>query len=63
MAVRELLLMMAIGIAASVLNLFTIVMGTIGIIAWYVMEIVWYYTKGQRTLRDTLVKTLVVNEA
>jgi hypothetical protein len=38
-------------------------MGTIGIIAWYVMEIVWYYTKGQRTLRDTLVKTLVVNEA
>jgi hypothetical protein len=63
MAVRELLLMMAIGIAASVLNLFTIVMGTIGIIAWYVMEIVWYYTKGQRTIRDTLVKTLVVNEA
>jgi len=63
MAVRELLLMMAIGIAAGVLNLFTVVVGTIGIIAWYVMEVVWYYTKGQRTLRDTLVKTLVVNEA
>jgi uncharacterized RDD family membrane protein YckC len=63
MAVRELLLMMAIGIAAGVLNLFTVVVGTIGIIAWYVMEIVWYFTKGQRTLRDTLVKTLVVNEA
>ena len=63
MAVRELLILMAIGIAAGVLNLFTVVVGSIGIIAWYVMEIVWYFTKGQRTLRDTLVKTLVVNEA
>jgi uncharacterized RDD family membrane protein YckC len=63
MAVRELLLMMAIGIAAGILNLFTFIVGSIGIIAWYVMEIVWYFTKGQRTLRDTLVKTLVVNEA
>ena len=63
MAVREFLLLLAIGIAASVLNLFTVVVGTIGVIAWYVMEIVWYFTKGQRTLRDTLVKTLVVNEA
>lgn len=63
MAVREFLLMLAIGISAGVLNLFTIVVGTIGIIAWYVLEIVWYFTKGQRTLRDTLVKTLVVNEA
>jgi uncharacterized RDD family membrane protein YckC len=64
MAVREFLLLLAIGIAASVLNLFTFgVLGTIGVIAWYVMEIVWYFTKGQRTLRDTLVKTLVVNEA
>jgi uncharacterized RDD family membrane protein YckC len=63
MAVREFLLMLAIGISASVLNLLTIVVGTIGIVAWYVLEIVWYFTKGQRTLRDTLVKTLVVNEA
>jgi uncharacterized RDD family membrane protein YckC len=63
MAVREFLLMLAIGISAGVLNLFTIVVGTIGIITWYVLEIVWYFTKGQRTLRDTLVKTLVVNEA
>lgn len=63
MAVREFLLMLAIGISASVLNLFTIVVGTIGIVAWYVLEIVWYFTKGQRTLRDTFVKTLVVNEA
>ena len=63
MAIREFLIMFAIGIAAGVLNLFTIVVGTIGAIAWVVMEIVWYFTKGQRTLRDTLVKTLVVNEA
>ena len=63
MAIREFLLPLAIGIAAGVLNLFTIVVGTIGAIAWVVMEIVWYFTKGQRTLRDTLVKTLVVNEA
>jgi len=63
MAIREFLIMFAIGIAAGVLNLFTIVVGTIGLIAWFVMEIVWYFTKGQRTLRDTLVKTLVVNEA
>lgn len=64
MAVREFLFIWAILIAVVGLNLFTIgVVGTIGAIAWVVMEIVWYFTKGQRTLRDTLVKTLVVNEA
>ena len=64
MAVYEFLFVFAILIAAGLLNLFTIgVVGTIGFIAWVVMEIVWYFTKGQRTLRDTLVKTLVVNEA
>ena len=63
MAVREFLLLLAIGIASGVINLVTIVLGTIGIIAWYVLEIVWYFTKGQRTLRDVLVKTLVINEA
>ena len=63
MAVRELLLMLAIGLTAGILNLLTVVVGSIVIVAWYVMEVVWYYTKGQRTLRDTLVKTLVVNES
>ena len=64
MAVREFLIMLAIGIAAGLLNLITFfVLGSIVLVAWYVMEIVWYYTKGQRTLRDILVKTLVVNEA
>jgi uncharacterized RDD family membrane protein YckC len=63
MAVREFLLMSAVGIAAGILNLLTVFVGAIGIIAWYVVEVVWYYTKGQRTLRDQLVKTLVVNES
>ena len=64
MAVREFLIMLAIGIGAGLLNLITFfVLGSIVLVAWYVMEIVWYYTKGQRTLRDILVKTLVVNEA
>lgn len=64
MAVREFLIMLAIGIAAGLLNLITFfVLGSIALVAWYVMEVVWYYTKGQRTLRDILVKTLVVNEA
>ena len=61
---REFLIMLAIGIGAGLLNLITFfVLGSIVLVAWYVMEIVWYYTKGQRTLRDILVKTLVVNEA
>jgi uncharacterized RDD family membrane protein YckC len=64
MAVREFLLKFAIGLSFSFLNLFTVgFLGTLGLIAWYVLEIVWYYTKGSRTFRDHLVKTLVVNEA
>lgn len=64
MAVREFLLILAIGLAAGFLNLISFfILGTIALTAWYVLEIVWYFTKGQRTLRDTFVKTLVVNEA
>ena len=64
MAVRQLLIIMAIFIASGFLNLLTFgIIGTLGIIAWYVLEIVWYFTKGSRSLRDVLVKTLVVNEA
>ena len=64
MAVREFLLMFAIGLGIGLLNLVTFgFIGTLALIAWYVLEIVWYFTKGQRTLRDYLVKTLVVNEA
>ncbi len=64
MAVREFLLMLALGIGFGVLNLVTFgIIGSLAIIAWYVLEIVWYFTKGSRTLRDIIVKTLVVNEA
>jgi hypothetical protein len=56
--------MFAIGIGLSFINFFTAgILGTLGLIAWYVLEIVWYYTKGSRTLRDFLVKSMVVNEA
>ena len=64
MAIREFLLMLAIGIGAGILNLISAgIIGTMAIIAWYVLEIVWYFTKGSRTLRDIFVKTLVVNMA
>jgi uncharacterized RDD family membrane protein YckC len=64
MAIREFLLMLAIGLGVGILNLLTAgILGSLAIIAWYVLEIVWYFTKGSRTLRDVFVKTLVVNEA
>jgi hypothetical protein len=64
MAVREFLTPLAIGMAGFVLNAITLgIIGSLGYIAWIVLEIVWYFTKGQRTLRDYFVKTLVVNEA
>ena len=64
MAVREFLLMLAIGIGTGFLNLLTAgILGSMAIIAWYALEIVWYFTKGSRTLRDIFVQTLVVNEA
>lgn len=64
MAVREFLLLFALGLATGVVNLLTAgIIGSMAIIAWYVLEIVWYFTKGSRTLRDVFVKTLVVNES
>ena len=56
MAVREALIPITVSIAASIT-------GGIGSIAWIVVEIVFYFTKGQRTLRDYWVKTVIVNEA
>ena len=32
-------------------------------IAWFIVEIVFYFTKNQRSLRDYWVKTAIVNEA
>lgn len=64
MAIREFLVYLTIGITSTLLDLATFgVLGTLLLIAWYVTEIVFYFTKGKRTLRDILVKTLVVNEA
>lgn len=64
MAVREFLIPFALVIGLSVMNLLTFgILGTMGYIAWIVLEIVWYFTKGSLTLRDIVVKTLVVNEA
>jgi uncharacterized RDD family membrane protein YckC len=72
MAIREFLVYLTIGITSMVLDLASLwvfdfvtygALGTLFLVAWYVAEIVFYFTKGQRTLRDILVKTLVVNEA
>ena len=56
MAVRELLIPVTVIIAANL---------TAGIaaVAWIVIEIVFYFTKNSRTLRDLWVKTAVINEA
>ena len=56
MALRELLVPATVAIATG----FT---GGLAWIAWVVLEIVFYFTKGQRTLRDYWVKTVIVNEA
>lgn len=56
MGVREFLIPLTVVIASNL---------TAGIasIAWIVIEIVFYFTKNNRTLRDLWVKTAVINEA
>ena len=56
MGVREFLVPFAVSIGSSATG------GILGI-AWIVVEIVFYFNKGQRTLRDYWVKTVVINEA
>ena len=64
MAVRQLLIPLTLFIASLTFNLISFgIIGTIGIITWYVLEIVWYFTTGSRSLRDVFVKSIVVNEA
>jgi uncharacterized RDD family membrane protein YckC len=64
MAVRYFLLPLTVGLSAGLLNLITLgIIGTLLVIAWYTLEIVFYFTKGNRTVSDIMVKTLVVNEA
>ena len=56
MAVRELLVPLAVVIAVGLTS-------GLAAVAWVVLEIVFYYTKNNRTLRDYWVKTAVINEA
>jgi uncharacterized RDD family membrane protein YckC len=56
MAVRELLVPLAVAIAVGLTS-------GLAAVAWVVLEIVFYYTKNNRTLRDYWVKTAVINEA
>ena len=56
MGIRAALITITVSIASGVT-------GGIAYVAWIVVEIVFYFTKGQRTLRDYWVKTAVVNEA
>ena len=56
MAVRELLVPLAVAIAVGLTS-------GLAAVAWVVLEIVFYFTKNNRTLRDYWVKTAVLNEA
>jgi uncharacterized RDD family membrane protein YckC len=56
MAVRELLVPLTVAIAVGLTS-------GLALVAWVVLEIVFYYTKNNRTLRDLWVKTAVINEA
>jgi uncharacterized RDD family membrane protein YckC len=56
MAVREFLVPLTVSIASGLTS-------GIAAIAWIVIEIVFYFTKNNRTLRDLWVKTAVINES
>lgn len=56
MGVREFLVPITVSLASAVT-------GGLASIAWIIVEIVFYFTKSQRTLRDYWVKTAVVNES
>lgn len=56
MGIREALIPTTVSIASALT-------GGLAWVAWIVLEIVFYFTKNQRTFRDFWVKTAVVNEA
>jgi uncharacterized RDD family membrane protein YckC len=56
MAVREFLVPLTVLIAVGLTY-------GVALVAWIVIEIVFYFTKNNRTLRDLWVKTAVINEA
>ena len=56
MAVREFLVPLTVLIVTGMTY-------GVALVAWMVIEIVFYFTKNSRTLRDLWVKTAVINEA
>jgi len=56
MGIREVLVPMSVSIASTLT-------GGLALIAWIIVEIVFYSSKNQRTLRDYWVKTAVVSES
>jgi len=56
MGIREGLIPITVSVASTIT-------GGVAYIAWIILEIVFYFTKNQRTFRDYWVKTAVVNEA
>jgi hypothetical protein len=56
MAVREFLVPMTVIVAMFLTS-------GLALLAWFIIEIVFYFTKNSRTLRDLWVKTAVINEA
>jgi uncharacterized RDD family membrane protein YckC len=56
MAVREFLVPLTVSIAVGLTS-------GLALVAWIIIEIVFYFTKNCRTLRDLWVKTAVINEA
>jgi uncharacterized RDD family membrane protein YckC len=56
MAIRELLMPITVSFGSTAT-------AGIGGIVWYVLEVVFYINRGQRTLTDQWAKTVVINEA
>jgi uncharacterized RDD family membrane protein YckC len=63
MGIREALVPTAVSIASNAVSIASLITGGLIWFAWIIVEIIFYFTKNQRTLRDYWVKTAVVNEA
>jgi uncharacterized RDD family membrane protein YckC len=64
MAVRQFLIIVALILTSGILDTLTFgILGSLGLVLWALLEVVWYFTKGQRTFRDHIVRTSVANEA
>jgi hypothetical protein len=72
MGIRQALVPYAVGIASNAVSIasastggliLSAITGGLILFAWIIVEIIFYFTKNQRTLRDYWVKTAVVNEA